>query len=328
MKRIVDITVQLSEALSTFLRSADSARLIERAIEDNPWFSREDIRNSIEAINSQMLDTELLEEWLRHYPAAQSSKGRRIAIIMAGNIPLVGFADLLCTLAAGHEAWIKPSSKDRVLMEYICQTLRDIDPDIPIYKYKEDAHYDGVIATGGDQANRYFEQKFQGVKRLCRGNRHSIAVLSGKEDNRQLQLLSEDIYSYSSLGCRNVSMLFSPKGNDVKLPKVETHPKYRNNYLQTRALLTLRGLEFVDNGCSVIIRSEEFPQSLSTISLFEYDSLSEVEQWIEQHDEQLQCIVSQIIKHPRCVDFGEAQHPTLFDYADGVDTMKFLEFND
>ncbi|MFI3279889.1 MAG: acyl-CoA reductase [Rikenellaceae bacterium] len=327
MKRIVNIAARLSEAISTFLLSGDSARLIERATEDNPWFSREDIRNSIEAISSQMLNAERLEEWLSHYPATQSSKRRRIAIIMAGNIPLVGFADLLCTLAAGHEAWVKPSSKDRVLMEYICQALKEIDPDIPIYKYDEDAHYDGVIATGGDQANRYFEQKFQSVKRLCRGNRHSVAVLSSKEDDRQLQLLSEDIYSYSGLGCRNVSMIFSPRGKGIKLPTVETHPKYRNNYLQTRALLTLRELDFVDTGCSVIINSKEFPQSLSTISLFEYDSLEEVEQWIEQHDEQLQCIVSRVIKHARCVDFGEAQHPTLFDYADGVDTMKFLEFN-
>ncbi len=244
---------------------------------------------------------------------------------MAGNIPLVGLFDLLCTLAAGCEAWVKPSSKDRVLMEYICSLLKEIEPAIPIYKYEAGAQYHAIIATGGSEANRYFEQQFAHVKHLCRSNRHSIAVLSGSESESQMRGLSEDIYSYSGLGCRNVAMIFAPQGSRVEIPPLATGQKYRNNYLQTKALLSMSGSSFVDNGSSLMVYSHELPRSLSAISIYEYESIHEVEQWIEQHEEQLQCIVSGCIEHPRRVDFGAAQHPTLHDYADGVDTMAFLQ---
>lgn len=323
---MIDIACELSLKLSEFNRETESISIIEEAVEANNWFSRADICRSVEAIRSQMLCKSKFEEWMATYPTLPCHSTRRIAIIMAGNIPLVGFSDLLCTLAAGHEAWIKPSSKDRVLMEYMCKILKEIEPLIPIYIHDNSITYDAIIATGGREANLYFESKFQGIKRLCRNNRHSIAVLSQDNTEEQMQLLSEDIYQYSGLGCRNVSMIFAPKGTNVNLPGFEVNQKYRNNYLQTKALLTISGKEFIDNGTSIIIRSKEFPQHLSAISIFEYESLEEVAKWISKHENELQCIVTQILSHPRQVNFGEAQHPTLFDYADGVDTMKFLNF--
>ncbi len=328
MKEMVEIVATLSERLSDFGRSAESIEVINLAEEQNSWFTQSEICSSVEAIRYQMLNPLKFQRWVDSYPTLPCSTERRVAIIMAGNIPLVGLFDLLCTLAAGHQAWIKPSSKDRVLIEYICALLKDIEPSIPIFIYSDSMVYDAIIATGGSQANQYFESKFNNIKHLHRNNRHSIAVLSGGETKEQMDMLAEDIYSYSGLGCRNVAMIFSPKGSKVKIPSHPTNPKYHNNYLQTKALLSIRGTKFDDNGKSAMVQSKEFPQSLSTISIYEYDTLAEVEAWIEEHDSELQCIVSQIIKHPRQVDFGEAQHPTLFDYADGVDTMLFLQFND
>ncbi len=325
---MIDIATELSKRLSDFGQSATSRIIIERAIAANDWFSHQEICRSVEAISSQMLSKSKLEEWLAHYPNAAISSPRRIAIIMAGNIPLVGFFDLLCTLLSGHHAWIKPSSKDRILMEYICELLREIEKDIPIYIYDDSLSYDAIIATGGTQANQHFESRFKECKRLCRSNRNSIALLTDDTTPEQMDLLAEDIYAYSALGCRNVSMIIAPKGTKVNIPRYETSSKYRNNYLKTRALLTIKGLHFQDNGCSVAINSKALPSTLSTISIWQYESLEEVEEWIAEHDNELQCIVTRAIEHPRRVDFGEAQHPTLFDYADGVDTMKFLEFND
>ncbi|MFI3323856.1 MAG: acyl-CoA reductase [Rikenellaceae bacterium] len=328
MERFVDIAVELGARLKALASSDKGLEVIERAVAENPWFSPAEVVMSIEAISSQMLDEQKLRAWMAHYPTLPTSTPRNVGIIMAGNIPLVGFFDLLCTLAAGHRAWIKPSSKDRVLMEYICSLLREIDPDIPIYIYGNHTQIDAIIATGGHEANRHFEQEFANHKRLLRSSRHSIAVISNELSECQTELLAEDIYAYSALGCRNVSMIFAPRGCKVELPAYPTSPKYHNCYLQSRALHTMRGDTFEDNGSLVMIRSKEFPQSLGEISIWEYDSIEQVEEWITEHDKDIQCIVSQIIDHPRSVDFGQAQHPTLLDYADGVDTMQFLTFND
>ncbi len=301
---------------------------MEQAIAANGWFCASEISQAVESISIEMLDANKLKRWIDSYPTLRGQKERRIAIIMAGNIPLVGLFDLLCTLAAGHSAWVKPSSKDSILMTYIIEQLRDIEPTIPIYMYEDSLSYDAVIATGGAKANLYFESRFVDCKQLFRSARRSIALLPASPSRETLELLSKDIYSYSALGCRNVATIFAPRGSKVEIPPLPTGKKYRNNYLQTKALLTLKGVGFEDNGSSVIIRSRELPTSLSTITIWEYDSLEEVEEWIERNDSSLQCIVGGGVNHPRSVSFGESQQPTLFDYADGVDTMRFLEFND
>lgn len=321
---MIDIAHELSLKLATFGQDATSKEVISRAIDENGWFTQPDICLAVKAIRCQMLDADKLRDFMSHYPTHMPLKGSRVGIIMAGNIPLVGFADLLCTLLAGCEAWVKPSSKDRVLMEYLCECLKEIEPKIPIYIYDDSLNYDAIIATGGTEANLYFEQRFKGVKRLCRSSRHSIAVLTGSESEEQLQLLAKDIYSYSGLGCRNVAMIFVPDGAEIKIPAAQTSQKYRNNYLQTKALATLSGWHFIDNGASIICDSKEFAHSLSTLSVYRYNSLEQVQQWIAEHDHELQCIVSNCIDHPRRVDFGQAQRPSLFDFADGVDTMEFL----
>ena len=318
MKHIVDIFSALGEQLTRFGGDDASNRIIDEAIAANGWFTRADILRAVEAIRTEMLDSEKLAAWLSHYTKAVEPK--RVAVIMAGNIPLVGFFDLLCVVAAGHECHLKPSSKDSVLMRYVVEQLRDIEPNIAIYNYSADAAYDMAIATGGDDANAYFREHFAGTRTLLRGSRHSVAVLNGNESTEELQALYNDITAYSGLGCRSVSMLFVPRGYipDFKRGEAE-NAKLMRNIQAMRAMLTIEGAEFWDAGAFIMRRGEDFAQSLSVVTLREYAYIEEVKKWIEENAEHIQCIVSRTD-----IPFGRAQYPALMDYADGVDTMRFL----
>lgn len=318
MKHIVDIFSALGEQLTHFGGDDASNRIIDEAIAANGWFTRADILRAVEAIRVEMLDCEKLAAWLSRYTKAVEPK--RVAVIMAGNIPLVGFFDLLCVVAAGHACHIKPSSKDSVLMRYVVEQLRDIEPSIAIYDYSADATYDMAIATGGDDANAYFRAHFAGTRTLLRGSRHSVAVLNGNESAEELQALHNDITAYSGLGCRSVSMLFVPRGYvpDFKRGEAE-NVKLRRNIQAMRAMFTIEGAEFWDAGAFIMRRGEDFAQSLAVVTLREYSDIEEVKKWIKENTEHIQCVVSH-----SDIPFGSAQYPALMDYADGVDTMRFL----
>ena len=322
MRPVIDIFVALGERLASFGRDERSSRIIEDAIAANGWFTRVDILRAVDAIRSEMLDRDALSKWLNNYTAASESK--RVAVIMAGNIPLVGFFDLLCVLAAGHECHVKPSSKDSVLMRYIIEQLRDIDSSVAIYDYSADANYDMAIATGGDDANAYFREHFAGTRTLLRGSRHSVAVLNGEECAEELRALYNDITAYSGLGCRSVSMLFVPRGYVPNFERgVAENIKLRRNVQAMRATLTIEGEEFYDAGAFIMRRGEDFAQSLAVVTLKEYADIEDVKAWIYANAEHIQCVVSNCGiegSHP----LGRAQYPALADYADGVDTMRFL----
>ena len=318
MKHIVDIFSALGERLTHFGGDDASNRIIDEAIAANGWFTRADILRAVEAIRSEMLDREKLMAWLSHY--TKTVEPKRVAVIMAGNIPLVGFFDLLCVVAAGHECHVKPSSKDSVLMRYVVEQLRDIEPNIAIYDYSTDATYDMAIATGGDDANAYFREHFAGTRTLLRGSRHSVAVLNGNESAEELQALHNDITAYSGLGCRSVSMLFVPRGYMPDFKRgVAENMKLRRNIQAMRATLTIEGAEFWDAGAFIMRRGEDFAQSLAVVTLCEYSDIEDVKKWIEENAEHIQCVVSR-----SDIPFGRAQYPALTDYADGVDTMRFL----
>ena len=327
MKSTIQIFSELGVRLAEFGSDEASRSVMARAVAENEWFSVGDIRYAVEAIRREMLDVERVSQWLSHYPTAGLHEPKHVAIIMAGNIPLVGFFDLMCVIANGDIPYVKPSSKDRVLEAYVEKLLCEIEPSLKIERYEEGAIYDAVIATGGDSANLYFSTLFSGTPCLLRGSRHSVAVLSGKENNDELEGLVGDIFRYSGLGCRNISLLFVPKGFKVKLLAPKMCRAYHNNYLQSRALLTMQSAQFEDLGESVLVHSKvaEFPRFLSQINVVEYSSLEDVKLWLLQHDESLQCVVSGVDGlHSRQVSFGKAQKPTLFDYADERDTMQFL----
>lgn len=326
MKSTIQIFSELGERLARFGFDEKSRSAIARAVAENEWFSVEDIRFAVEAIRQQMLDADKVSQWLSNYPAINSRAPKRVAVIMAGNIPLVGFFDLMCIIAAGDIPCVKTSSKDCVLEEYIEDLLREIEPGLCIERYDEGKEYDAVIATGSDSANLYFREAFGAVPCLLRGSRHSVAVLSGKESKDDILYLADDIFRYSGLGCRSVSVVFVPKRYKLYLETRKMCRAYHNNYLQCRALLTMQGVKFKDLGEAVLVSSKaEFPRFLSQINVVEYTSLSDVQAWLKVNDCVLQCVVSNIENiHSRCVLFGHAQLPTLFDYADERDTMQFL----
>lgn len=316
MKKIFNIVSELKECFAAGV----PREIAEQAIDQNGWFSFDEIALALRAISQEMLEGESFAAWLSRYTTA--TKRERVLIVMAGNIPLVGFADLLCTIAAGHCAIVKPSHKDRTLTEWVISMLREIEPDIPIYIYNEGDHADRIIATGGDAAVSYFRAKYHNIPMLLRGSRHSVAVIDGNFEG-----LEEDIFSYSGLGCRNVSLLFVPQDFDLsQLPTSCVNPKQRNSYLRQRALHTMNRRIFFDSGTHCIVEQNDFPREVGELSIIRYSNAEEPREWIALHDEELQCVVAHdaTLSHPRRADFGRAQHPTLWDYADGVDTMKFL----
>ncbi len=312
----------LGDRLKEFGQTPETRAVIRRAAAENSWFLPEEIVQAVDILRHELLDAPKLEQWAASCPLNPHPK--TVLIIMAGNIPLVGFFDLLCVVAGGHACRIKPSSKDTVLMSYIVSLLQSIDPTLPIATWDGTTAPDAVIATGGDNANRYFRTTFAGIPALLRGSRHSTAVLSGRETDADLNGLEEDLFSYSGLGCRNVSLLFLPRGTMPALRCTARNPKYRRNYQQTRALLRMRQIPFIDLDGAVMCEERSFPTALSLLHYTFYDSLAEVEAWLKEHDDELQCVVSALPLHARCVPFGRAQHPGLTDYADDIDTMRFL----
>ncbi|MFI3320625.1 MAG: acyl-CoA reductase [Rikenellaceae bacterium] len=328
MKKIVDILHDLYLRLDDWGCSPQHREVVESAIAQNNWFSEGDIDFAIRAIRDEMLHPQKVAHWLEGYENLPLPSPENILIIMAGNIPLVGFFDLICTLAVGDRAFVKPSSKDSALTSYMIEQLKEIEPNIPILIYNESEDLpkiNRVIATGSDATAKIFREKYSKLPILLRGTRHSVAVLSGAESTQELDLLRDDIYRYSGLGCRNVSMIFTPRLDRLKLEHYPTHPKYRNNYLQTHALMTLKGTMFYDNGSSIFVESQEFPTSLSAISVVEYSDLDEVRDWLATHDTEIQCVVGgDKVSHSRSVAFGEAQRPRLCDYPDEIDVLKFL----
>ena len=311
-------------ALGEQLRAMPEA-VVARAMAENPWFTPASIRAAVEAICDQMLRREQLAAWLKPY-AVPVSEPKRVLIILAGNLPLVGFFDLLCVVMSGHRCLVKPSSKDRVLICYVVDCLRALDAQIPIELYDGTTPPDAVIATGSDNTNRYFKARYGMLPTLLRGSRQSVAVLTGEECAEELRGLEEDIWLHHGLGCRNVSLLFLKKGMEFPaLQPQALHEKYRNNYLQTKALLQMTGQPFIDLQGAVAICQTDFPNALSALSYTYYETLAEVEAWLRAHDRELQCVVARSVAHPRRVDFGAAQHPRLTDYPDAVDVVAFLE---
>lgn len=324
MKETIDLFCALGRLLSDFGNDAPSCRALEAACAANEWFAPGDVRRAVGALVDEMLQPGKLAAWLARYPALPVAAPRNVLVVMAGNIPLVGFFDLLCTLAAGHRCTVKPSSKDTALMEYVVGLLRGIDPAVPVRFHDGTESVEAVIATGSNNAVRYFQSRYAGIPTLLRGSRQSVAVLSGNETPRQIEGLCDDIWAYSGLGCRNVSLVFVPEGYEAKLHIKQVNSKYRSNYIQQKALLVMQRVPFVDLGGAVLVEQREFPEALSRIAVSRYRSLEEVSEWLALHDGELQCVVSECITHGRRVGFGKSQTPTLFDYPDDRDILDWL----
>ena len=314
--------------LKKTFEAADVAGLARAARADNPWFTEEGVRLALEAVAERMLAPEELDAWLAHYPQPADFRSKNVGIVMAGNIPLVGFFDLFCVCAAGHKAFVKLSSKDRVLMLFAVEALKKEGADIE--PLTDNSTIDAVIATGSDNTNRYFRERYGAIPHLLRGSRTSVAVLTGRESGAELHGLSHDVFDHFGMGCRSVAKLFVPENynfsmlfNTLKDRNI-THSGYRNAHRHQKALLKMRGADFLDGGFFTLRESAGFSEALPDLVYTKYKTLDEVKEWIVLNDNALQCVVTTAFAPSRAVAFGQAQRPGLWDYPDGKDVMDFL----
>lgn len=324
--KLIGIFAELGHRLAGFGHDDESRQAIAHAVKDNAWFTPEGVVMAVDNIRRHMLAETALNEWCAAYEVVTSPKN--IGLIMAGNIPLVGFFDMLCVLVSGHKLYYKPSSKDAALTEYMVSQLRSIDAGLPVYRF-DGQEIDAVIATGSDNTNRYFRSRYGEIPAIFRGSRSSAAVLDGTETEMELAALADDIFSYSGLGCRNVSHLIVPPGFDFgKLVRAldawePVNPKYSNNFRQRSSMLGVEGRPHT-KGAHYILREEaDFPAYISEITWQASESGKAIKQWLAANDNRIQCIVGRA-EHPRCVAFGRSQSPGLTDYPDAVDVMEFL----
>ena len=299
----------------------------------NPWFT---IENQKQALNTwgEQLTNENLNAWLLPYYLTDSKKAKNVLIIMAGNIPLVGFHDLLSVFVSGNNAIIKLSSDDNVLLPFIIKKLIEINPEfaqkIQFVEEIKNKKMDAVIATGSDVSAKYFDYYFKNAKKIIRKNRKSVAILDGTESKKELEELAIDVFAYFGLGCRNVSKIFLPKGYKLDqlfeafypFQNVIEHKKYANNYDYNKAIYLMGSHEIIENGFLLLKEDSSLQSPLAMLHYEFYEDSSLVENFIKENNEQLQCVVSK-----NDIPFGQTQNPNLWNYADGVDTIEFLTEN-
>lgn len=313
--------------------------VIQRTASLHPFFTIDFIHTAISAIREQMLDEQKLTAWLSPYDLPDQDSTTRIGIIMAGNIPLVGFHDFLCVYLAGHPMQIKLSGKDDLLFPVVFDMLCKIDTALParaqIVNKLQD--YDAVIATGSSNSYRYFEYYFRDKPKILRKNRNSVAVLTGTETDGDLLALADDIFMYFGFGCRNVSKLYVPEGYDItrvfphfdKYQWMFQHSKYMNNYDYNRTILLLNNTPHLANE---IVMIQEQTAIASPVSMLYYERYTDPDRLREElalHIGEIQCVVGgdevRQMLNLDVVAFGASQKPSLVDYADGVDILTFLK---
>lgn len=302
----------------------------------NPWFTERQCFRALRGIREEFLDREVLRHFAARYRLPEESPGlKAVGIVMAGNIPAVGFHDWLCVFLGGHEALVKLSDKDAVLIPHLLKRLEEIAPAAEACTRIVDrlVGFDAVIATGSDNSSRYFHHYFGKYPHLIRGNRNGVAVLFGDESLSDLQALGTDIFSYFGLGCRNVSHLYVPHSYDFGkllgvldgLDELADHDRYRSNYDYQCALLLLNNTPFLQ-GANVLLRED--PSLLSPMACLTYSvyhDLSELQIMLEERKTSIQCLVStQPIADWDVVQPGNSQSPGIDDFADGADTLRFL----
>jgi hypothetical protein len=305
---------------------------IKLAKEHNGWFTEKNVMFSIESW-SNALTNRNINEWTSKYNFNEI-KTKIVAIIMAGNIPLVGFHDFLSVLISGHNVLVKQSSNDKHLLPFIAKYIEIVEPGFKgKIKFTEQklTDFDAVIATGSDNTARYFEYYFKDKPSIIRKNRNSVAVLTGNETKDQLDELSNDIFRYYGLGCRNVSKLFVPKDYNFdaffkgvyKWHPIINEAKYANNYDYNKAVYLMSEFDMLENGFLMIKEDESYASPIATLFYEHYESLSELQQKLIEDKNNVQCVVAHNFLDSE-ITFGETQKPQLWDYADNVDTVEFL----
>lgn len=331
---------QLSEYLLNFLNknpenyTEDDEKILSilrKSEIENSWFTLENQKFALRQW-ANLLTEEKLNQWLSNYKTPLHSK--KVGLILAGNIPMVGFHDVLSVVLSNHIPMIKLSSKDRQLLPFLLQKWNEFSEGrVPFQLVEKLVDFDAVIATGSNNTARYLEYYFKNHLSIIRKNRTSVAVLKGDETEAELQLLAEDIFRYYGLGCRNVTRLFIPEDlkvdiifeNFLNFKEVINHHKYANNYEYNRAVYLLNQVKFWDNNFVMLKEDSDLFSPLSVINFSRYSSIEEVQQFIRENDENIQAVVAKPELGLDSIALGEAQNPGLEVYADNVDTMRFLE---
>lgn len=325
LRNRIEILQTLKEYLTD--NNHDWKTIKHRASIANGWFTPEFIDTAVKNIVSSFLDEQKLQAWINHYHIDDNINPKNVGIVMAGNIPLVGFHDFLAVFIAGHKQTIKLSSKDDILMKHIVEKMFHWNSEANQYIVFATMlkGCDAYIATGSNNSARYFDYYFAKYPSIIRRNRTSAAILSGNESAAALEKLSDDIHIYFGLGCRNVTKIYVPEQYDF-VPLLQSfsgykyftdHHKYRNNYDYNLSLLILNNRFYMTNESIILV---ENPSLFSPIAQLNYEFYANADEVIEtlRMSEDVQCIAGTDIS------FGQSQSPSLMDYADGVDTMQFL----
>lgn len=322
--------------LGRFMAQPDQAfeAIIQSASRHNAWFTVQEIQKALSSL-SNMLNANDLQEWMK--PIGLSSAPKKVGLILAGNIPLVGFHDVLCVLATGNIALIKMSSSDDKLLPALLNKLIEFEPSLGnhlIYTEKL-KDFDAIIATGSNNTSRYFEFYFGNVPNIIRKNRNSVAVLSGEESHTELESLGHDIFDYFGLGCRNVSKIYVPKNYKMDgffeaisgYGDIINHFKYNNNYDYNKSVYLVNMVKHLDNGFLLVKEDESFTSPLAVLFYETYEDVQQLAEKLNAQDEQIQCVVSNLNLplNREAIAFGQSQNPKLWDYADNVNTIDFLQ---
>ncbi len=320
--------------LGNYLTETPLTEIVYRANAKNNWFTTTNVEKSLQTIATEFLNETKLSTWLSSYDLSKTTS-QKIGVVMAGNIPAVGFHDALCVLVAGHRLMAKLSTDDAVLMSFLFKKLIEIEPQwaeyIQTVERLNDA--DAVIATGSDNTARYFDYYFAKKPHIIRRNRTSVGIINGQESSQELAQLGNDVLQYFGLGCRNVSKIYVPVGYEFSTfyESIESlsgiychHHKYFNNYEYNRSVLLVNREPHFDNGFLMLRPSPTLVSPISVLFYEEYQSAAHLDTLINSQADKIQCVVSQRGWCANSLPFGQAQSPALTDYADGVDTMKFL----
>lgn len=305
---------------------------IKLSQEHNGWFTKNNILFALGSWSKSLTDSNI-KLWLKKYNI-NVEKPKKIAIIMAGNIPLVGFHDFISVIISGHEVLVKQSSNDKHLLPYLCKYLEYVEPSLKgkiTFTEEKLENFDAVIATGSDNTARYFEHYFKDKPSIIRKNRNSVAVITGNETKEQLEALSEDIFRYYGLGCRNVSKIFVPTDYNFDNFFKEMYPwhpiinenKYANNYDYNKAVYLMSEFILLENGFLMLKEDESYASPIATIFYEKYNSMAELKEKLSIDKDKIQCIVANNFVENE-VKLGKTQTPQLWDYADGIDTVDFL----
>jgi len=332
--------MKLEERLNTFIKlnqvlielsAIERAEIIKQAANNNRWFNTSSVEQALSGL-IHLTDPVKMKTWLTGYDL-KPSKQKIIGLIMAGNIPFVGFHDLICVLLSGHKAAIKLSSQDLFLMQWIIRKLCEIEPAFidQIDVCEQLKVMDAVIATGSNNTARYFDYYFGKYPHIIRKNRTSVAILNGKETDTELMKLGKDVFTYFGLGCRNVSKIWVPQDYHflnlldlwVSFKKVADNFKYHNNYEYNKSIYLVNGVNYLDTGFLLLTESEALTSPISVLYYQQYQNLTEVDQYLTQNQDKIQCIVSSQSSR-NFIPFGQTQVPDISDYADGMDVMRFL----